>query len=174
MWDKLTQTALESKTACGRMLIMKKLFWILPFILVSCTHSCSKEENRVMQVQDTVRKFVVLSASSKGLEDRKSLQELAIGELKRAFEVMSEEDFKAHYLGEKITLKNLEIGEPEFDGDRARVKYVITIINKLGKAPTEERNEREAVLSSSRGDWFVDTIRPVGVDTLAFTNGMIL
>lgn len=152
---------------------MKILFLSFLLFFAACTDHPAEIAQKTSP-SETVKKFVEISAGAKSLKDRKVLQELTIGELKRAFETMSNDDFKAHYLGDKITIENLSVEVVEEEKAKAKVHYTVTVTNRQGTDETKEVNEREVLLGNSRGRWFIESVRPIGSDKLAFTKGLIL
>ncbi len=156
----------------SRQLKLKPLVAGAFLFFAACTETIPPSEHATPT--EAVKKFVELSASAKELKDRKALQAMTIGELKRAFDRMSDEDFKAHYLGEKITLQDLQIKVVDETKEKAKVRYTVTVVNQQGSDKTNEVNEREVILGASRGFWFIESLTPVGSDKIAFTKGLIL
>src|SRR5688572_17797015 len=73
--------------------------------------------------EEVVRSFVELSAGSKAEDDKKRLQELCLGEMRRTFERMNEEAFRLIYLDSKVTILDFKVLESKIDGEAARVAY---------------------------------------------------
>lgn len=154
------------------MQISKILFPLVVLSLLSCT----KKEKAVpvaRPAEEVVKEFVELSARAKSLEDRRTLQDLCAGELKRAFERMSDEEFRLSYLNQQITLKRIQILDQSVEKEAARVHYQVFLQNAQGTDSTQEANEREVELKLSQGAWYIEFIRTRGTDKLAFTRGMI-
>jgi hypothetical protein len=120
-----------------------------------------------------VKAFVELSGGAKDVSDRKKLIEMCAGEMRRAFDRMSEEEFKMAYLNEGIKIVDLKIVDSQVTEGSALVRYQVTIENALGTDKTRETNEREVELTSSRGQWYLQSIRLKGSDKIVFTRGMI-
>lgn len=121
----------------------------------------------------TVKNFLQLSANAKDKADRAKLQSLCVGELRRAFDRMTDEVFQMSYLANNVKIEDLKIVESKVDGETAKVHYQVTIENTQGTDKTREVNQREVELSWAQGAWQIESIRMVGSDDLAFTRGMI-
>lgn len=122
---------------------------------------------------DVVRTFVELSAASKTPEDKKKLLVSCGGELKRAFERMSDEEFKLIYLSGQLRVEKLEIIKTDIQNDSALIHYRVIVENNQGTETTKETNEREVQLKKTDSGWVIDAIRLKGTDQLAFTRGMM-
>lgn len=122
---------------------------------------------------EVVKTFIELSASAKNIEDKRKLQDQCAGELRRAFERMSDEEFRLSYLSTQVKIEGLKILDSTIQNDSARVRYEVALENHQGTDVTHEVNEREVELSRSQGSWFIEFIRLKGSDKLAFTRGMI-
>jgi len=123
--------------------------------------------------QDVVRMFVEGSASAKTAEDRRRLQTLCDGDMRRTFERMNEEAFRLIYLDSKVTILDLKFMDTKEDGNTAKVTYQLTVDNRQGTDPTREVNTREVFLTRANNAWFVENIRMQGSDQVAFTRGML-
>lgn len=149
----------------------------LAFYLFSA--SCTKKPGGNFQASSTrspeevVKEFIDKSVHSTSVDDRRFLQDLCAGEMKRAFERMSDEEFRASYLSNELKLQGIKILNQTVESDVARVHYQVSVQNGMGTDPTQEYNEREVELKLSQGAWYIEYIRPKGVDKLAFTRGMI-
>jgi len=143
--------------------------------LTSCTRSCSREGGVDLPrtPEEAVRRFVDWSAKAKEPVERERLASLCSGELRRAFERMTEESFRVAYLSNSVAVDEFKILASETKDGTAKVHYRVTLKNTQGSDATAEVNEREVELLSSNGAWFVDSIRLVGSDQIAFTRGMI-
>ena len=117
--------------------------------------------------------FVEASASSKSAEDRRRLQELCNGDMRRTFERMNEEAFRLIYLDTKVSILDLKFMDTKEEGDTAKVTYQLTVDNKQGTDPTREVNTREVILSRANNAWYIENIRMQGSDQVAFTRGML-
>lgn len=145
------------------------------FLLTSCTRSCSRNAgvDSPRTPEEAVRRFVDWSAKAKEPGERERLAQLCSGELRRAFERMTEESFRVAYLSNSVTVDEFKILSSEAKDGTAKVHYRVTLKNTQGSDATNEINEREVELLSSSGAWFIDSIRLVGSDQIAFTRGMI-
>jgi hypothetical protein len=123
--------------------------------------------------EDVVRAFIDLSAASKASTDKAKLQVLCTGEMRRAFDRMTEEAFRIAYLNSNVRVKSINFLESSVDKDTAKVRYQVSVDNAQGTDPTQEINEREVDLLKTQGGWYIDSIRPKGSDKIAFTRGMI-
>lgn len=153
---------------------MKKAYlFCLPLIVsVACTKS-SNAPQVGLSAEAVVKSFVELSAGAKDDSDKRKLQELCSGEMRRTFERMNEEAFKLIYLDSKTTITEFKIIDAKEEGDKARVAYQVTVDNRQGTDPTQEVNQREVDLAKSQGAWFIQNIRMRGSDQVAFTRGML-
>lgn len=149
------------------------------FLLVLAT-SCTKKAETPVQAtmekltpEQLVEQFVRLSASAKTVEDRFKLRDLCQGKLRAAFDKMSNENFQMSYLSGNVNLETFKIVNAKVQSGDAVVHYKVTVQNKQGADPTEEINEREVSLIQMNGYWYLDSVRPVGKDQIAFVNGMI-
>lgn len=152
------------------------LFLFVTFVaMTSCTKKAADVGSNaaVLGPEDTIRRFVNLSAGAKNDSDRDQLLELCQGELRRAFERMSKEAFKVSYLTNEIQLKEVKILESSVTGKNAKVVYQVTLENKQGTDTTEEINTREVELVQVGNAWLIENIKAKGSDTIAFTRGMI-
>lgn len=152
---------------------MKLLTLCLMVVLVG---ACTKK-GTVAQTgpspEETVKSFIELSSSAKEKSDKDKIQALCVGELRRAFDRMTDEIFQISYLSNNVKIENLKIVETKVDGDTAKVHYQVSIENKQGTDVTHEVNSREVELSRAQGAWQIESIRTVGSDNVAFTRGMI-
>jgi hypothetical protein len=123
--------------------------------------------------EDTVKRFVELSAGAKAPDDKRLLEELTAGKMRRAFQQMSDESFRIVYLKNAIKIKELKILENATEGVNATVSYSVSVENTQGTDTTNEVNEREVLLTLSQGAWYIESLRPKGSDSIAFTKGMI-
>lgn len=136
--------------------------------------ACTRRANQTAAgPEDVVREFVTLSAAAKNVSDRKTLGDLCTGEMKGAFDKMSDEVFKISYLNSSLKMHELKVIGTTTEGDTARVHYRIFLDNPHGTDPTTEANEREVELVKKDGRWLIETIRGKGTDQIAFTRGMI-
>lgn len=143
-------------------------------LLVSgCTRSRTSPAASAGGPEEVVKTFVEISGSAKDPADKRRLEELTSGELRRALAAMSEESFRMNYLGQGIKIRELKLVEVATEKERARVHYQIAIDNPAGTDTTAEVNEREVELKQSQGVWYIETIRTKGSDKLAFVRGMI-
>ncbi|MBI1861795.1 MAG: hypothetical protein HYR96_12845 [Deltaproteobacteria bacterium] len=151
---------------------MKKLLCVL-VILSACTKIPFFTRSAQQAPDEVVQAFLNLSASASDLKDKKAIQELCHGELKRIFERMSDEMFTMSYMSKGVVLKDMKVVQSMVDKDVARIRYQVKVENKQGIDPTQEMNEREVELSRVDGQWRIDSIRPVGSDQIAFSRGMV-
>ena len=146
-------------------------------ILTSCAKSCSRSGEGTAvngnSPDEVVKRFVELSASAKDGADKRKLEELCAGEMRRAFERMTEEVFRISYLTNSLKVNELKILESKADTDTARVHYQVAVENAQGTDATKEINEREVELTRSQGTWYIDSIKLKGTDKVAFMNGMM-
>ena len=150
------------------------LLLVLTVFLVSCSKFFTfLAPQQTRTPEQAVRSFIELSASVKEMNDRKRLQDLCSGEMRRIFERMTEEMFQLSYLKNQIVVKDLKFLSVDQNGDEAIIHYQVTIQNNQGVDPTLETNEREVDLARARGAWYLEAIRPKGQDTIAFTRGMV-
>lgn len=151
------------------------LFFLGCILLGSCTKKDlgGQRSAALKSPEDVVKEFIQLSAHSKTVEDRKVLQDLCAGEMKRAFERMSEEEFRMTYINQEVQLKEMKVLENAVQNDIATIHYQVAIQNVSGTDSTHEMNEREVQLKFSQGAWYIESIRMRGSDKLAFTRGMI-
>ena len=151
---------------------------LLAAFFMACTpkqaaqNSANQQTAQVLP-NEVVKTFVELSASAKSIEDKRKLQDQCAGELRRAFERMSDEEFRLSYLATQVKIQGLKILESNIQNDSARVRYELSVENHQGTDVTHEVNEREVELIRSQGSWFIEFIRLKGSDKLAFTRGMI-
>ena len=151
---------------------MKKYILVL-LIVVGCTKIPFFTRSADQTPEQVVKSFLDLSASANDLKDKKNIQELCHGELKRIFERMSDEMFTMSYMSKAVTVKDLTIVQSNIEKEVARIRYQVKVENKQGTDPTQELNEREVELSRVDGQWRIDSIRPVGSDQIAFSRGMV-
>lgn len=153
---------------------MKTLIFTFLIFFFGCTKQSSVQTAAVIDnPSEVVRSFVELSAASKTGEDKRKLLSVCGGELKRAFERMSEEEFKLIYLSGQIKVEKIEFIKTEVQNETALVHYRVVVENKQGTETTQETNEREVLLTKTTGGWTIDAIRLKGSDKLAFTRGMM-
>lgn len=146
----------------------------LALFITACTKNSSLPAPQAgKSPQDVVRMFVEASASSKSAEDRRRLQELCNGDMRRTFERMNEEAFRLIYLDTKVSILDLKFMDTKEEGDTAKVTYQLTVDNKQGTDPTREVNTREVILSRANNAWYIENIRMQGSDQVAFTRGML-
>lgn len=144
-------------------------------VFVCCTrHSAMVEAQLIPEVQQTVKHFVELSTTVRSGADRKRLVALCAGELRGAFERLSDAMFQAVYVNSRVKIASLEILDTKIAAGRAIVRYRVSVLNERGTDQTQETNEREAQLVLSDSVWYVESIHPRGSDQIAFTKGMIL
>ncbi len=145
------------------------------FLLTSCTRSCSRHAgiDTPHTPEEAVKRFVEWSAEVKDPNEKERIGALCSGELRRAFERMTEESFRVAYLSNSLRIDEFKILSSEIHEGTARVHYRVTLQNTQGTDTTKESNEREVELMSANGSWFIDSIRMMGSDQIAFTRGMI-
>jgi len=154
---------------------MKIILGLLPLVFfASCTKLGIFSPTRpAKSPEEVVKSFIELSASAKEFTDKKKLEELCAGELRRALERMTDEAFKISYIANQIKIKEIKILESTTQNDTAKIRYQIAVENQSGTEPTDEINEREVELTRSQGHWYIASIRIKGTDKIAFTRGMI-
>lgn len=138
--------------------------------------SCVKKEEKAVTTaapEDTVRRFVEISAAVRDDDDRKRLLELCQGEMRRAFERMTPEAFKVAYTSSAVKIKDLKFVDTKVTEGTAKIHYQVTLDNPHGTDPTQEVNSREVDLVLSGNNWLIENIRATGSDQIAFTRGMI-
>ncbi len=123
--------------------------------------------------EEVVKHFIQISASAKNDTDRKNLEELCSGEMRRAFDKMSADSFRVAYLNNNVKLTEIKIIEARVQNEIAVVRYQVSLDNSQGTDITKESVEREVELSQIQGTWLISSIRPKGSDKIAFTRGMI-
>jgi hypothetical protein len=139
-------------------------------VSVSCTRT---DKFAAMAPDDIVREFVTLSAAARKPADKKALGDLCAGEMRNAFDTMTDEVFRISYLNTSLKIRNLRILQTNTQGDSARVQYQVIVDNPQGTDPTRETNEREVDLTRQNGRWYIQSIRGRGTDQIAFTRGML-
>jgi len=154
---------------------MKSAFLIVSIflLLTGCTKGSSVVSHAGKTPEEVVKMFIEASAGSKQADDRRHLQDLCSGEMRRTFERMNEEAFRMIYLDAKVSVVELKFAEAKVTGDTAKIAYQLTVDNKQGTDPTREVNSREVDLTRVNGAWFIDNIRMRGTDQVAFTRGML-
>jgi len=152
---------------------MRKILALgLMALLVSV--SCTRTDKYVqMPPEDIVREFVNLSATARRPADKKALGDLCAGDMRNAFDRMTDEVFRISYLNTSLKIRNFRILQTNTQGDTARVQYQVIVDNPQGTDPTRETNEREVDLTRQNNRWYIQTIRGRGTDQIAFTRGMI-
>jgi len=154
---------------------MKKLSFILFLSLLSVT-SCTQVKKWFggkSTPDSVVRQFIELSAQARTSLDKEKLAGMCVGEMKEAFQKMSDENFRLTYLGNNLQLKDIEITETKSEGEQAKVTYKVKVLNNQGQDPTMEENIREAWLVQNGDQWNILSIKPIGKDQVAFTKGMM-
>ncbi|MCX6102560.1 MAG: hypothetical protein NT000_04775 [Proteobacteria bacterium] len=154
---------------------MKKLILIVPFLFLACTKFKLMESTApvIQSPTEIVKLFVQLSASAKSPGDKRRLIEASGGDFKRAFERMSDEEFKLTYLNGQIKIENINVLDSVIEVDKAKVRYQVSLENKQGTETTLETNEREVELRKGDSGWLIEAIRLKGSDKIAFTRGMM-
>jgi len=153
---------------------MKSLILISLIAFLGCTRNPKSQTSSVENNPDAVvTTFVELSVASKTAEDKKKLLNSCGGDLKRAFERMTDDEFKLVYLSGQLKVEKMEILKTQIQNDTASVHYRVSIENKQGTEVTQETNEREAQLRKNTSGWVIEAIRMKGTDKLAFTRGMM-
>lgn len=155
---------------------IKNILFVLLVVLAACTKTETKPEVKVevRTPEETLRKFVEVSAAANQAEDKLKLERLCHGEMKRAFDRMTDEIFQISYLNSKIKIVRLNILDSKIEKPSATIRYQVELENEGGTDPTTELNEREMEFTFVDGNWFIEAIKTVGTDKLSFTNGMIL
>ncbi len=165
-----------SYSICRLQLItMKNLIFAFLIFFLGCTKHQQSQTASLSELNPSgvVKAFVELSASARTTDDKKRLIESCGGDLRRAFERMSEEEFKLAYLSSQLKIEKIEIKNATTQDDTAWVHYQVTLENKQGTETTHEINEREVQLRKISGGWIIEAIRLKGTDKLAFTRGMM-
>ena len=147
---------------------------ILPFLSVSCSKiwGPSTAEKKIT-AEKTVRRFLDISATTREHNDKNRLVGLCTGEMKKAFEKMSQETFELAYLKSDLVIKDLKILDTQMSDKSAKIQYEISIENVGGTDTTQETTKREVDLTQIDGQWYLENIRPIGKDTITFKQGMI-
>lgn len=145
---------------------------VISFVWGGCTKKASIPEAS-RSAEDVVKEFVTLSASAKNAVDKKTLEGLCTGEMAKAFEQMTDEQFRIFYLNGNLGIQSIQVLESKVDGEAAIVRYQVTVENRQGTDVTKEVNDREVALKLSSGNWLIDSVRARGADKLVFTRGMI-
>ena len=151
---------------------MRQLATIL-LLSVLFSSACIKRQSNSGPPEEIVRQFVKLSAEATGVPDKRKLQDLCSGELKRTFERMHDDAFRLIYVNTKLKIVSIKILDSEQQKDSARVHYEVTVENPQGTDPTREVNSREVDLRQTNSGWSIESIRTKGTDRIAFTRGMI-
>jgi len=146
---------------------------LLSLLMVGCTKKAPVVAGGEGSPEATVKTFIELSASAKDKADKSKIQALCVGELRRAFDRMTDELFQVSYLSNNVTIKEFKIVESKVEGETAKVQYKLSIENKQGTDVTQEVNSREVELTRNQGAWQIESIRIIGTDNVAFTRGMI-
>ena len=146
---------------------------LLVLVLVSCTKLAFWTKTAEKSPEEVVKGFLEFSASAGTIRDKRTIQDMCHGELKRIFERMSDEMFTMSYLSKAVSLKGVKVVSTSVDNDVARVRYQVSVENKQGTDTTHETNEREVELTRVDGQWRIDSIRPIGSDQIAFSRGMV-
>lgn len=166
---------------------MKKTLPILALVLLFCGCTRQAAKRAAQGPFDVVKDFVQLSAAAKDASDKQKLADLCTGEMKSAFERMTDEAFRISYLGSNLKIQALKAlpdlsadanapvapGKAPAEGDSATVRYQVTVENKQGTDPTQEINQREVVLKRLKEGWFIESVRLQGSDQIVFNRGMI-
>lgn len=154
---------------------MKYLVAISGLSLFLFSSACVKKTPNTTATppQDTVRRFVELSAGVKEDTDKQKLLELCQGEMRRALERMTPEAFRVAYMSNAVKLKEVKILNTELEAQTAKVSYQVFLDNPQGTDPTQEINQREVELVLVAGSWLIENIKAQGSDQIAFTRGMI-
>lgn len=154
---------------------MKHLILVFFLFFGACIKKQSVETMKLSELPapEVVRVFVQLSASATTMSDKKNLIESTGGELRKAFERMTDEEFKLTYLSGELKVEKVDILDTAIQNDSAKVRYQVVIENSQGTETTQETNEREAELKKTSAGWVVEAIRLKGSDKIAFTRGMI-
>src|SRR4051794_32499003 len=99
----------------------------LVFALTSCTKSCSRtgDVDAMRTPDEVVKQFVQLSAAAKDGADKQKLEQLCSGEMRRAFERMTEEVFRIAYLTNNVKISALTILESRTENDKAKIAYQV-------------------------------------------------
>lgn len=145
---------------------------LLVFLVGGCTRKDPSLQGGSTPEQ-TVKSFVELSANAKDKADKGKIQALCVGELRRAFDRMTDELFQMSYLSNNVTIQDLKILESKVEGESAKVQYQLSLENKQGTDTTKEINSREVELTRTQGAWQIESIRIIGTDNVAFTRGMM-
>jgi hypothetical protein len=155
-------------------------FFLTALVCVVTALSCTKKQSgsgtaeiQKLNPEQTVERFIELSASAKDAQDKLRLRDMCQGKLRQAFEKMSDENFRMNYLAGGISMEGFKIVSQKVEKGDAIVRYNVTIHNKNGPDVTQESNEREVALVQIDGIWYLDSIRPAGKDQVAFVNGII-
>ncbi|MBM4304985.1 MAG: DUF1131 domain-containing protein [Deltaproteobacteria bacterium] len=154
---------------------MKKLLLLISLGFFGCTKLQQSQTVKLenLTAPEVVKTFVQLSGAAKTLKDKKTLLETSGGNLRRAFERMSDEEFKLTYLSGQLKIEKVDILDTVIQNERAKVRYQVAIENSQGTETTHETNEREAELKKGPSGWVIELIRLKGSDKIAFTRGMI-
>ena len=150
---------------------------ILALLLCVVFSSCTKKEEAPtvssVSPEEVVRNFVSLSSQAKEAQDKVRLSEFCQGDMRAAFEGMTDEQFRLFYLNGNVNIKELRITGITKDKNKATVQYQILVENRQGTDITHETNEREVELSEVPNGWVIEAIRPKGTDKLIFSRGMV-
>ena len=147
---------------------------LLTLAFDACTKNPSSgTQSAARPPEEVVKEFVTVSAHAQSGADKRKLEELTAGELRRAFSSMTDESFKMAYINSGVKINEMKVLEAKTETDSATVLYQLAVENKQGTDPTNEVNEREVLLTLSQGAWYIESIRLRGTDKVAFTRGMI-
>lgn len=152
----------------GRLIV----WFLLPFFFAACTTQKVSDDQK-LQVEKVLKSFLELSAGATDLKDREKLRDLCSGEMRRAFQNMTDESFKTAYLNSKIKVNKIDVFDLQTKDGKIKAKYRIELTQGNSGSDVKQTNEREVEVVESRGAWLLESIRTHGADTLAFSKGMI-
>lgn len=149
----------------------------LAWLAIGCTKKAENTVDMTTEVltpEQSVERFVRMSAGAKTAADKTKLRDLCQGKLRQAFDKMSPENFQMSYLAGGVSVESFKIVSQKTEGTDALVTYKVGVANKQGTGDqTQEVNEREVSLVQVNGVWYLDSIRMSGKDQIAFVNGMM-
>jgi hypothetical protein len=154
-----------------------KIFLLLSTLFCLNLANCTKKEEAPQLIsvspEEVVRNFITLSSQAKETRDKSRLSDFCQGDMKAAFDGMSDEQFRLFYLNGNVNVKELRITGITKEKNKAVVQYQVLVENRQGTDVTHETNEREVELSEVSNGWVIEAVRPKGTDKLVFSKGMV-
>jgi len=157
---------------------MKILFFHFLSMSLILFVGCTKKTDQKTELpsplpEEVVKKFILLSGQAQEISDKDKLTDLCSGEMKKAFQDMSPDQFRLYYLNDNLTVQDFKVLSSSKTQNQAKIFYQVMIENRQGTDVTKEVNEREVDLVETPQGWLIESIRPSGTDRLIFTKGMV-